>query len=408
MNGNPNPPALAYLFSQTTKTERLGLLCLEQLPAACDPNGGLLICYLPSSSILARPQSRWQCLVGSSVERQLTLEGSRIRPDSRYLALELQPFSGAYRSLSPFRRVVFSGTMKVDAPRRKIGGVLGTWFFKVAPLLLPSVDASAAPQVWFSECTLKPTFSLCSTSTECIQFITHLNFETDVGACGAHREMNLHRSRPVRRRVDGTTHMVGPAWDFWVYPPSITMFIMDNIKKHESLTSLYVKGSDDYNVENINQCGMNATGNATMAYAMAHQLGSSGIKTPFSYSSTIDRPEAFLIEDTEPKLFVRQGFSMPRFLDFALPTVNVNDPWTCFKQTLAWRKGGAEFGIFKVEMVMSMTMMAVEMEGRAWFNWESVLLLVVQFIMVIRFLEAAGKLDVGIAFQQFQREPAGW
>ncbi|KAK0438759.1 hypothetical protein EV421DRAFT_2021094 [Armillaria borealis] len=42
---------------------------------------------------------------------------------------------------------------------------------------------------------------------------------------GARREIDLHRIRPVRRRVDGTTRMVGPAWDFWVYSPSITMII---------------------------------------------------------------------------------------------------------------------------------------------------------------------------------------
>ncbi|PBK84266.1 hypothetical protein ARMGADRAFT_1037203 [Armillaria gallica] len=95
---------------------------------------------------------------------------------------------------------------------------------------------------------------------------------------------------------------------------------------------------------------------------MDNQLGSSGTKTPFSYSSTIDLPETF-------------------------------------ERTLVWRKGGAEFGFLKVERVVSMTMMTVEMEGRAWFNSQSVLLFVVQFIMVIRFLEAAGKLDVGIAFQ---------
>ncbi|KAK0438754.1 hypothetical protein EV421DRAFT_2021088 [Armillaria borealis] len=81
------------------------------------------------------------------------------------------------------------------------------------------------------------------------------SFEADVGAhterrecgecstplrVGARREMDLHRSRPtttnptlpirllacyIRRRVDGTTRMVGPAWDFWVYPPSITVRI---------------------------------------------------------------------------------------------------------------------------------------------------------------------------------------
>ncbi|SJL16387.1 uncharacterized protein ARMOST_19911 [Armillaria ostoyae] len=55
------------------------------------------------------------------------------------------------------------------------------------------------------------TYSLCSTSTECTRFITHLNFETDMGAhtersvCvgsaehhyahGARREMDLHGSR---------------------------------------------------------------------------------------------------------------------------------------------------------------------------------------------------------------------
>ncbi|SJL08932.1 uncharacterized protein ARMOST_12307 [Armillaria ostoyae] len=50
--------------------------------------------------------------------------------------------------------------------------------------------------------------------------------------------------------------------------------------------------------------------------------------------------------------------------DFAHSAVNIN------------RTGGAEFGILKVERVVSMTMMAVEMEGRAWFNWQSVLLLV--------------------------------
>ncbi|PBK81257.1 hypothetical protein ARMGADRAFT_1091418 [Armillaria gallica] len=128
-----------------------------------------------------------------------------------------------------------------------------------------------------------------------------------------------------------------------------------------------------------------------------NQLGSSETETPFSYSSTIDRPETFLV-----------CFWTPSFLDLVLSAVKSVYPYQ-FRSDVRSEKGRRRVWHFlKVERVVSMTMIAVEMEGRAWFNWQSVLLLIVQYTMVFRFLESARKLDIGIAFQQFQREPAGW
>ncbi|PBK68361.1 hypothetical protein ARMSODRAFT_1019920 [Armillaria solidipes] len=42
--------------------------------------------------------------------------------------------------------------------------------------------------------------------------------------------------------------------------------------------------------------------------------------------------------------------------------------------------------------------MAIELEGHAWFSWETL-----RFAVVIRCLEAVEKLDVDIVFQQFPR-----
>ncbi|PBK68341.1 hypothetical protein ARMSODRAFT_1040813 [Armillaria solidipes] len=136
----------------------------------------------------------------------------------------------------------------------------------------------------------------------------------------------------------------------------------------------YVLKNDDCSVENI--CGMNVTGNATMAYDAAprkdNQLGSSGTKTPFSSSTTFD--DALI--DQQRFVFARLKIRSTRSL------VRIDDASTylsiiSFEQTLARMTRGTEFGILREEGWTAET-----------FAWGM--------------KKVAEKLDVAIAFQQFQ------
>ncbi|KAK0430299.1 hypothetical protein EV421DRAFT_1738228 [Armillaria borealis] len=351
-----------------------------------------------------------------------------------------------YRSLNPFRRVVFSGTMRVDGPWECTAKKdrCGSWDMVFQGCASASTECrclSSSSSVVFgmySEsyllCQLTCVWEarrLCSTSTECTRFMTWplvniLSFETDVSAhreervrrvcrtplhVGARREMDLHRSGPVRRRVDETTRMVGPVWDFWVYPPSITV----------------TKGfTREYTIQTEQELSCSVESQCT-------QGGEDGVRggTCMREGHTRVRKEPYAGRDVNGRMLwaIVKILSFPRkyrYLDLTIistPLAKVQSarklwdqnsffvflhhrPWVSpidRPETLekgrrrVWHFEGGEG-----------RMMAVEMEGRAWFNWENVLVLVVQYIMVFRFLEAAMKLDVSIAFQQFQREPAGW
>ncbi|PBK64832.1 hypothetical protein ARMSODRAFT_1022823 [Armillaria solidipes] len=125
---------------------------------------------------------------GSSVERRLTLEGSRIRPDLRCLALEhrflklarIDPstLSGA-SCLVERRRWVHREERSVGVLEHDFSSSSSVVFgmYPESYLLCQLTCAREARRV----CGGRGT-RLCSTSTECTRFTTHLSFETDVGA----------------------------------------------------------------------------------------------------------------------------------------------------------------------------------------------------------------------------------